>query len=499
MARVRREAWRWAVCLVLTAAGAVRAEERVLVMAAGDCSDSSLQTQAAQLAGALAQGPGARVVSDEEVRARLDRPSARTPDELQRQIDAAQMLFLDAEFARAETQVNEALAEVDRLPPGEERTRLRLLGLTVQIMVLRGTGRNDRSDDAMRSILRVAPQHKLDPLWLSPIARTRFEQLRSEPKKALLAVTSQPPGADLLIDGVKLGVTPFEGRLTPGAVRVEVARHGQRSLGRWLMLKTSGASAHIDLDLEGSLDPARRACLLGSTDEGVRLSRAVKLGVLFGVEQVVLLRLERPTPGSEALTAELIEVKQGQRARQGTLKMGPHAPVAQLADFLRTGVAGPDVKQGAERHVETPPIAPARSVPAPVAQVEPPERSAPVAQVLREDRVAWERYAGIGLMAAGGASILVGGLYAGGSYASAQRAGAYYRDGRLPTVNELATVARHQRRADAQRKTAMTLGLAGAAAAIAGGVVLWAEPEAAPISGSVGPTGAQLSGSFQWP
>ncbi len=111
-------------------------------------------------------------------------------------------------------------------------------------------------------------------LWASPPDRD-----------ASLIVMSQPPGAEVWVDGRLVGVSPLETRVDPGAHSVQLRKRGHHSRGREVEL-TPGE--HETLRLE--LSPDRRAA-------GMRIAGWSLLGVGAGavVGGIAMLAMdERP-------------------------------------------------------------------------------------------------------------------------------------------------------------------------------------------------------------
>ncbi|MBC8069651.1 MAG: PEGA domain-containing protein [Deltaproteobacteria bacterium] len=67
---------------------------------------------------------------------------------------------------------------------------------------------------------------ELEQLVLSKADALRQRLASDEPRPATILVTSEPSGAQVLIDGKAVGVTPYEGEVVPGAHQVELARKG---------------------------------------------------------------------------------------------------------------------------------------------------------------------------------------------------------------------------------------------------------------------------------
>lgn len=85
-------------------------------------------------------------------------------------------------------------------------------------------------------------------------------------------------------------------------------------------------------------------CLASSNRADERtLGHAVRLGGTLGVEEVILVRLERPSSGPNWFAATVLNVEGGQKVREGGFKtQGLEAPadsLSALVDFVTTGKA----------------------------------------------------------------------------------------------------------------------------------------------------------------
>jgi len=102
--------------------------------------------------------------------------------------------------------------------------------------------------------------HRLQLTVEAERART-LPVIRLEPADATVAVTSEPSGAMITVDGVYRGQTPLEIALEPGvAHRVELSKSGHESRSREVTLR-SGESAQATFALEPRLGEVRVSAL----------------------------------------------------------------------------------------------------------------------------------------------------------------------------------------------------------------------------------------------
>ena len=94
-------------------------------------------------------------------------------------------------------------------------------------------GDTAKSDEAFREALRHNPELKLDPRRIKASIVERFKTI-SASTTGELKVDADVPGAEVLVDGKKVGATPYSTRLPVGAYQVKVvhppsgANHQQR-------------------------------------------------------------------------------------------------------------------------------------------------------------------------------------------------------------------------------------------------------------------------------
>lgn len=469
------------------------AAPRLLVMAAGDCRDGELVASMRELGAELRRRQGAAVIDEGTIQRKLGPPSTQSPDELERQLQAAQMLFYEAQYAKAERQALEALEQIGRLPLGGERLRLRNEADLLLAMILRGQGREEQSDEFFRRVLRMNAKAQLDPNNYAPSVRARFERLRRElarQKPVRLNVASSPSGAEVFLDGRRVGVTPYRAMHPAGSYEVVVAKGSETSLPHPIELKAE-VSLQVDLAFEGAIDPQRLPCVAGVEDEKARLRSGVILGTLLEADEVVLLRTERQSAGPSWLAATLVNVGNGQKIREGGLKVSqpgrPADGLDQLASFIITGQSGGKVLP----LPEPPRVSEAPGVSAPPAAVAPPPADAGVEKAVGHRT--GKSTAGVALAAGGvlaGAAAAVLQLQSGASWGEFNR---FYAEHGAPTPEEVATLKQVEARARQQQIGA--IGLFGlAAAGLASGAILYftdgAEPPASaaltPLPGGAG-------------
>ncbi|HEX8704526.1 MAG TPA: PEGA domain-containing protein, partial [Myxococcaceae bacterium] len=331
---------------------AVQAAPKRMVVASGDCKDLELSSHAKAFHDALkARQEPESVLSSAAFSERLFPPASRSFEDIQRQLDAAQDQFYEARYARAEQAIHEALKEISRLPVGEPRWQLYAHAQLLHALNYRSMGKVKESDAAFLNVLRLKPQHKLDATLYAPSIRQAFEKQRAElakAKKVKLAVKSTLPASDVYLDGLKVGQTPLNVEVLAGTYDITVMKGSAVSFPRQVQAQGSDTPLLVDLAYEGAVSASPFPCLASSNRADERtLGHAVRLGGTLGVEEVILMRLERPSSGPNWFAATVLNVEGGQKVREGGFKtQGLEAPadsLSALVDFVTTGKAPPNL------------------------------------------------------------------------------------------------------------------------------------------------------------
>src|ERR1700737_819047 len=215
---------------VLLSSVICNASPRVVVVAVGKCEDSELVSNFRQFSSALQSRLGPELLEQQQLLEKLPAHSKQTTEELERQLEALRIQFYQADNSKSEHQLQLALAEIERLPPGEPRRRLWVDAKLLHAHILRASGRSSEADDAFRRVLRLDPNHVLNPDFFSPLAQSRFERIRRDlarVPKVTVTVSSEPAGSAVYLDGLKLSEeTPSSVELIPAGYVLAVSKDG---------------------------------------------------------------------------------------------------------------------------------------------------------------------------------------------------------------------------------------------------------------------------------
>ncbi len=339
---------RWRIGIVsigLVLPPVCRAEPQLMVIASGACEDVNLLESGRLLQVALEERLGEKVMEQQQLLERFGAPAGRSAEEIQGLLDSARVQYYASEYAKARSRVEDALAEIRMLPAGPIRWGLLVTAELLQGVVLRQTGENHKASEAFARVLRLDPHFQLDPDYYSPSICTEFDRIREQLRyvaKLRVEVRSNPSGADVFFDGLKVGVTPFAGDFLPGTYEVIAAKSGAMSRPHSLRVEKPEL-LHIDLDFEGMLSVNHMFCLSDQGGEQSWIRGAVKLATLAGTEDVVVARLKRHPRDSSWFTASLVSSQSGGKIREAAIKVDAPTPATdsleKLADFIVTGKA----------------------------------------------------------------------------------------------------------------------------------------------------------------
>lgn len=358
------------VVLALALGGAAGAAPRRVVVASGDCKDAELSSQTKALYDTLVARPGENVLTAADFAERLFPQPSGSFEDIQRQLEAAQGQFYEARYAKAAQALEEVLRQVARLPVGEARWKLYVDTQVLQALNERALGHVKESDDAFRDVLRLDAKYTLDPDYYTPSTRQAFDKLRrelSKGKKVKLSVKSTLPASEVFLDGRSVGQTPLTLEVPAGTYELTVKKGDAVSFPRQLPVQGEETPVLVDLAYEGAISANPFPCLASSADGEQSLSHAIRLGGTLGVEEVIVVRLERASSGPKWLAATVLNVEGGQKLREGGFKTqgleAPAGPLAALVDFVTTGKAQPSVVV-AQEDTQAPWDKPATAVPA---------------------------------------------------------------------------------------------------------------------------------------
>ena len=460
---------KWMIAAASVLAWTADASARSALIAAGGCEDPELLHWSGQLAELLRERMGQQLLSEDELTMRLPRFSSRAPAELERQLEGASRAYFQADHATADQRALDALAGVELLKPGPRRWQLYVRGLLLRALILRARNRSTEAAEQIRRVLRLDPSHRLDADYFSPSMRALFDRLRRQillEPKVVLAVTSTPAGGAIFIDGLDVHqVTPATVELLAGRYSIAVSKDGHFSFPR--TVDRTSSSVQFDLAFEGSVRPGPVPCIDDEGDEQLRMSNALKLGGLLGIDEVLLIEAARRSTGESWVSAALLRVQGGQRIRDGWIRASGSAPssseLAELAELITTGTPSSNVHQSD--------VATASPLAEQMGKRPVPEQVGVQTQLTASSKT-WPKVLGAALLGTGALAVGTGVLLQLRSDQSWANLSRRYADGTPPAIGELAAVQSIRKQADWQRRAAFASYALGATAVCTGALFI---------------------------
>ncbi len=494
------------IVFVSITATVAMAAPKTLVVGAGDCQSVELVTGLNDFSGALREKLKSDLYEPDVVLDIVRPRPTRSLEDVERQVESARTLFYNGQHDRALDLLKQALAELERAPLAGQPWKVTAPALALQGVVLTSLNKKGDAAEAFRRVLRVEPAHTLSSDEFTPSVISQFELFRKElarQKKGVTQVQSTPPGAEVLVEGRVMGVTPLKLELPPSTYRVAVRANDRVSYLRVIAVPCD-ALIQVDLASEGALVTQAPLCL--AAKDKLAEAAGLKLANTVTADDLIVVRLEGSKGAPGQFVASRYEIRSGSMVREGRVQAPTRGKPAfgSLATFLLTGQGSSLIVSAeagatvAAKPGELPVVA---SKPPPPPAVEPPPALAE-APPSREGTISAGRVASFALMGAGVASA-AGGLVAwiNGGADRTRLAMLRQANGKLPEPTEpghresLDIIAR----ADLNQTVTFSLLGAGAGLAAAGLISFFVFPaETVALTAVPSSTGAGVfvSGSF---
>ena len=497
------------IVFVSISAAVATAAPKTLVVGAGDCQSVELVTGLNDFSGALREKLKSDLYEPDVVLDIVRPRPTRSLEDVERQVESARTLFYNGQHDRALDLLKQALAELERAPLAGQPWKVTAQALALQGVVLTSLNKKGDAAEAFRRVLRVEPTHSLSSDEFTPSVISQFESFRKElarQKKGVTQVQSTPPGAEVLIEGRVMGVTPLKLELTPSTYRLAVRANDRVSYLRVIAVPRD-AQIQIDLTSEGALVTQAPLCL--AAKDKVAEAAALKLANTVTADDLIVVRLEGPKGAPGQFVASRYEIRSGSMVREGRVQAPTRGKPAfgALATFLLTGqgsalIVSPEAATTEVAKPADPPVVASKPPPPPPVEpaVTPPAIVAPPPS--GAGTISAGRIASFALMGAGVASA-AGGLVAwvNGGADRTRLATLRQANGKLPEPTEpghresLDIIAR----ADLNQTVTFSLLGAGAGLAAAGLISFFVFPaETIAVTAVPSSTGAGVfvSGSF---
>lgn len=328
-----------AVILGSLLACAAGAAPRTLVVGSGDCQSVELVTGLNDFSAALREKLKTDLYEPDVVLDIVRPRPTRSLEDVERQVESARTLFYNGQNERALDLLKQALSELERAPIAGQPWKVAAPALALQGVVSLTMGKKADAADAFRRVLRVEPAHALSTDEYTPSVIAQFEALRKElgrQKKSAVQVQSSTAGAEVLIEGRVMGVTPLKLDLPAATYRLLV-RTPERSSFLRVITVPRDTQVQIDLATEGALATQAPLCL-GAKDKAAEAA-ALKLANTVTADDLIVVRLEGAKGAPGQFVASRYEIRTGSMVREGRVQTPSRGKPAfgALATFVLTG------------------------------------------------------------------------------------------------------------------------------------------------------------------
>ncbi|HUT99815.1 MAG TPA: PEGA domain-containing protein [Myxococcota bacterium] len=359
------------------AAGDVKGPLAVVALIDGH-EDSLLARLAGAVQHELAAGGKIEVLSAERTAVLLSGggqagPAAEGLERLEGIFQQGYLQSYSFQYAKALSTLKRVQEGIARLPVDAERWRLWIKTKIFQGISLAGLKKEDQALQCFAVVLRTRPEMELSRQDYSPKTIRLWDKARKRLgglPQGQLAVESDPPGAEILLDGQQIAKTPFIGSYPQGRYHLQVLHPKTGGAQRWVEVGEQPVRVRFQLSFEGAiaLDLAYPCVRLPAGADKLPAQWWPWLGERLGLRYLVAVR-RRTEKGRAYLAASLVDLERGRKLREGWLEYAGSGPeevagyAADLSGFLVTGKAKPPIE--------------ARALPKETARPEPAEQQLP--------------------------------------------------------------------------------------------------------------------------
>lgn len=195
-------------------------------------------------------------------------------DDLSRLLENARGQFFEGQFKLAVTSCDDGIARFeDRFAHREHQEAWKLYAelSLIRVMALRRLDQKPQGDLAMAAIAAQVPDYIPDPNVVPPNLLNRYQAIKSRllnlPPVAL-SLQSTPPGANAIVNGKNVGLTPIQLNLVPGPHYVTIEAQGER-FEEYIVLREGSRDFSVQLSshLRGKAHTLREQLQNGLTEE----------------------------------------------------------------------------------------------------------------------------------------------------------------------------------------------------------------------------------------
>lgn len=190
--------------------------------------------------------------------------------------------------------------------------RLYADALLLRALMAHSGGNPAGARDALETLARVAPTYDVRGAEYPPSLQQLWAQARGTPATGTIDVVSDPPAADVLVNGVRVGTTPLKDFTLPtGQYAVAVVGTRYAPMVRDITVAT-GQSTPVRARLHWVRDgktPAKSST--EDTDALVHIASAQRIGQLTHSQRVLVLDVDEAARDDGMVTLRLVDAPRG--------------------------------------------------------------------------------------------------------------------------------------------------------------------------------------------
>jgi len=303
-----------------------------------------------ELSRLLQQALGEKALGRADLRRRLSgvgpsQVSEAQAKNLQQHYEQAFLQTYSFEYKQAIRSLQDLQSELDMLPPGPLRWSLFVKSHIALGMAMEGAKNRTGAIQAFAAVLRTRPDMELSrreystkTIQLWNLAAKRLDALN----RGSLAVDCDPHEAELFLDGVRVGTTPYLGTFAMGRYYLQAKRADGSSAERWVNLgpRPTRLSLRLLKEPELLLDGLHPALLLPAGQKGLPGRWWDWLSRRLGGAKLILVERNCPKTGCE-FRLRLVDPISGHSLRHARLtRVSPEqlpATAISLAEYLVDG------------------------------------------------------------------------------------------------------------------------------------------------------------------
>jgi len=313
------------------------ASPKTLVIGTGNCTEEAFLKNIEMLTGVAQKKGEVDLIQLTLLFEKRKHLSPKPIQEEQQLLETVHSKILHGDPVAALKDIEQILDALEKAAPSLESWKLISKALAMKGFALSNQRKTRPSEEAFMEILKLDPNHALDPLVFPPTIVQGFERLRealSKRPKATLSLASSPEGAMVFVNGAPLGQTPWERELLPGHYRIVVEKEGKISNPAMVGLEVE-SPVHLEIPLQWDTAWRTPFCIQAQEEEALPMSlqMAKELGAGYLIK-VDMLGKEK------GIRAALFDLHRGEKRREGGILLGSYPDEERLDKLMGFMVSG---------------------------------------------------------------------------------------------------------------------------------------------------------------